>query len=151
MADNGTKDARNITTQETDTRLRQLAIFLLGLTHLRIDELHCLLESSKLGHCIRDLSGPQRIQSLVQTTKPFLGHDLAPPLSEPRSIWWEGSLHANLDRLHWTQGHISEELGRGTGTQEDQGAVGLREQLVAVEMLEVLVQSVLASTLEGVA
>lgn len=60
-------------------------------------------------------------------------------------------LHAHLDGLHRTEGHISEEFGRGTGTKEDNGAVRIREQLVSVEVFEVFVEAVFTGALEGVA
>ena len=60
-------------------------------------------------------------------------------------------LHAHLDGLHRTEGHISEEFGRGTGAKEDDGAVRIREELVSVEVFEVLVEAVFTCALEGVA
>lgn len=60
-------------------------------------------------------------------------------------------LHAHLDGLHRTEGHISEEFGRGTGAKEDDGAVRIREELVSVEVFEVLVEAVFTGALEGVA
>lgn len=151
MANNSTEDSSDVTTQEANTSLCQLAILLLGFAHGAVDDLDRLLKGGKLGHGIRDLSGPQRVQSFIQTTKALLGDDFAPALAHSGSVWRQGGLHADLDSLHGTQGHISKELRRGTSTEEDQGAIGLWEQLVSVQVLEVLVQTVLSGTLEGVA
>jgi hypothetical protein len=61
-----------------------------------------------------------------------------------------GSLTADLDRLKWTQRYICDELCRGTGCQVDSSLEPVRVFLanqVAVEDLEVLVSSILESSL----
>ena len=60
-------------------------------------------------------------------------------------------MHAHLDRLHRAESDVGEELGRGTCTQEDDCAVRVGEELVAVEVLEVLVEAVFPGALERVA
>ena len=115
MTDNSAEDTSNITTQETDTSLGQLAILFLGLTHGLINELHCLLKGCELGHSVGNLARPQRVQSLVQTTETLLRDNATPALTEGIRERRESGLHADLDSLHRAQSHIGEELGRGTG------------------------------------
>ena len=150
MTDDRTEDACNIPAEETHASLGQLAIAFLGLTHGLINNANSLLKSRKLGHGVRDLARPQGIETLVQTPKALLGHDAAPALAQVVGERWQSRLHADLDCLHRAQRHIGEELGRSTGAEEDDRAVGLREHLVPVQILEVLIQTVLAGALERV-
>jgi hypothetical protein len=60
-------------------------------------------------------------------------------------------LHADLDRLQRAEGHVGEEFGRCGCAEEDQGAVRLWEERVAVQVLEVLVETIFAGALKRVA
>ena len=60
-------------------------------------------------------------------------------------------LHAHLDRLKRTQGNVRQELGRRRRAQVHKRLVDAREQLLAVPVLEDLVEAVLARALERVA
>lgn len=60
-------------------------------------------------------------------------------------------LHADLDGFPRAQGDVGEEFGRGAGAQVEEGAVGVGEEAVAVEVFEVFVEAVFAGALEGVA
>lgn len=57
-------------------------------------------------HCVRYLPGPQRIQSLVQSTDPLLGGDLAPAFRNAVRVRWEGRLHADFDGLPGAEENI---------------------------------------------
>ena len=151
VTDHGTEDTGNITTKETNSCLGQLAITFLGLSHGLIDHLHRLLKSSKFSHGVRNLASPQWVQALVEATKPFLCNNPAPALAQIAGIWWQSSLHAYFDCFHGAQSHISKELSRSAGAQEDEGAVRVGKHAIAIEILEVLIQPVLASALERVA
>lgn len=150
MTDNGAQDTSNVTTQEADTGLLHRAVALFRLTQKLVDLLDGLFETGELGHRVGDLATPERIQPLVQTGDALLGHDLAPSLAQAMRIRWQCRLHTDLDRLPGTKRQIRQKLGRGTGAQVDQSAVRVGEQLVAVPVLENLVEAILARTLEGV-
>lgn len=150
VTDDRAEDTGDITAQETHSSLGQLAILLLGLTHGFVDNLNSLLKGREFGHGVGNLARPQGIQSLVEAAETLLRDNATPTLAEVIRERRKGGLHADLDGFHRAQGHIGEELGRGTGAQEDEGAVGLREHLVAVQVLEVFIQTVLAGALERV-
>jgi hypothetical protein len=65
--------------------------------------------------------------------------------------WRYRSLHANLDGFERAQCDVGKSLGGGGGSEEDHGLVGIGRELVAVKVLEDLVEAVLASALERVA
>ena len=151
MANNRTEDTSNVPAEEAHTRLLRTIELLLGLSKRFIDNANSLLERRELGHGIRDLARPQWIQPLIQPAHTLFRNKPSPSLPHGIRIRRQRRLHAHLDRLERTQGHISEELCGRAGAEEDHGAVGVREQVVAVQVLEVLVEAVLASALERVA
>lgn len=114
MADNRTSDARDITAQEANPSLLKPAIALLRLPERLIYQPDGLLKTGELGHRVRDLPTPKGVQTLIQTTDALLGHNPAPSLAQVARIWWEGCLHADLDRFERTQGQVRQELGRST-------------------------------------
>lgn len=150
MADNGTENSSEITAQETDSSLHGPAVALLWLAQGLIDQVDRLLKGSELGHCVRDLPGPERVEALEQPAHTFLSHDLAPSIAEGMRVGRERRLHANLDRFVRAERDIREELGRSASTEEDQGAVAIGEQPLAIEVLEHLIKAVFPCSLERV-
>lgn len=151
MTDNSAQDTGNVTTEEADTGLLQRVVALLRLAQELVDLLDGLLETGELGHRVGNLSTPERVQTLVQTRDALLGNNLTPSLTQSMSEGRQGGLHTDLDCLIRAECQIRNELGRGTGTQVDQGPVRAREQPVTVPVLENLIESILPSTLERVA
>jgi len=61
VGDHGADDTREVARGERDAELCRLAVGVLGLGEdVSIKELDNLLETEELGHCVRDLTGPQR-------------------------------------------------------------------------------------------
>lgn len=80
----------------------------------------------------------------------LLLNDLAHTLSQRMCEWWQSCLHSHLDSLKRTERNIGKELRTGTGSQENHGLVGIWKVLVAIQVLEDLVETVLSTTLETV-
>ena len=151
MANNRTKDARNIAPQKAHPRLRQHPKALLGPPQRPIKPTNRFLKRRKLRHRVRDLTSPQRRNTLIETPQTLLGGHLPPALAQGARVGRQGGLHADLDGLEGAEGHVGEEFGGGARAEEDERAVCVGEELLAVEVLEVLVEAVLAGSLEGVA
>lgn len=152
MADHRTGNAGNVPTRKAHAGLRQLAVALLGLAQPAVNEADRLLKRGKLAHGVRNLASPQGHDALVQARHPFLGDDLAPPFPQRVRKGRQGGLHAHLDRLKGAQQHVGEELGgRARGEEHDRPVGGGREQVVAVLVLEDLVEAVFPQALERVA
>lgn len=151
MANNRTKDARNIAPQKAHPGLRQHPKALLRPAQRPIKPTNRLLKRRELGHRVRNLTSPQRRNALIETPQPLLSRNLPPALAQGARVGRQGSLHADLDSLEGAEGHVGEELGGGARAEEDERAVRVREELLAVEVLEVLVEAVFAGSLEGVA
>ena len=67
--------------------------------------------------------------------------------------WRDSGLHADLDSFEWTKANIGDEFGRGRGSKVEQGLVLssiLFTNDAGVGMLEVLVEAVLACTLNRI-
>lgn len=151
MTNDRAQNTRKITARKTDTRLRQATITLLGTTQPSIDHIDHFLKRRELGHGIRNLSCPERIQSLIQPAKPVLSNGFAPSFAQSRCVGWQGGLHTDFDSLQRAQSHIREEFGAGAGAEVDECAVRVGEELFAVPVLEHFVETVFTSSLEGVA
>lgn len=150
MRDDGTGDTGDVAAQETHAGLLQLVVALLGLAQLLVDEVDGLLEGREFTHGVGDLAAPERGDALVEAGDAFLLDDLGPALPESVRVGGERGLHADLDGLERAQEDVGDELGAGAGAQVDERAVRVREQLVAVHVLEHLVKPVLAHPLEAV-
>lgn len=151
MRHNRTPNTRNVTTQERNSSLLEAVQLFLRLANELVNLRHRLLECRKLDHCVRNLACPQRVQALVQSTNPLFLDNLTPALPQCIRIWRHGSLHADLDRLEGAERNIGEELSGGRGSEEDEGFRSAGRELLAVEVLEDLVEAILAGTLERVA
>ena len=151
MTDDGASNTRNVAPQERDPRLLKSVIALLRLSQRGVDIVDSRLEGRELHHGIGDLPAPKRLQALVQPCGALFTRDLGPTFPHSGRIRRQGRLHADLDRLKGTQCHIGEELCRGGRAQVYNGLGRVGEQLVAIEVLEDLVEAVLAGSLEGVA
>ena len=151
MRHNRTPNTSNVTTQERNTRLLQPAVRLLRPAQEAVDLRHGRLEGRELDHGVRDLARPQGVQALVQTTDSLLSDDLAPALPQVARERRVGGLHAHLDGLERAQRDVSEELG-GRGCRKENDCLGRPgSQFLAVQVLEDLVEAVLAGALERVA
>lgn len=151
MRNNRTSNTRDITTEEAHTRLLQPTKLILRLAQELVNLRNRLLKRRKFDHCVRDLACPQRVQALVQPTHTLFADDLGPAFPQRMRKRRQRSLHADLDRLHGTQGEICEELSRGRGSEVYDLFREAGRQLIAVEVLEALVETVFASTLHRVA
>ena len=150
VTDDSTCDTRNITSGEAHSGLLQAVVALLRLAELLVDELDGLFEGGELAHSVGDLTGPERVQALIQTGDPFLVYDLAPSFAQVLSVRGDGGLHAHLDGLERAQKHVGDKLGAGAGTEVYQGAVAVGKHVVTVLVLEDLVEAVFAHALERI-
>ncbi len=67
---------------------------------------------------------------------------------------WDSGLHADLDCFERTETNVGNEFGGGGGGEVEKSLVSggiLFADRFAIDMLEVLVEAILASTLDGVA
>lgn len=160
-------DTCDVATEEGDTGLLDSAVGLLGLTEAFVDLLDSVFEGCEFDHGVWDLTTclwladvstvqviakptPQRIQSLIQPSKPLLLHNLSPSLPQRGRIRRKRSLHPDLDRLERTQEQIRQKLSTSTGTQVHDRLVHVGKHPLAVLVLEDLVEPVLSGTLEAV-
>lgn len=151
MTDDRTCNTSNIPTQKTYPSLLQLVITLLGLAERFVDLVHRLLKRRKFAHGIRDLTGPEGCDTLVQSRDTFFLDDLAPSLAQIVGVCGHGGLHAHFDRFEGTQENVGDELGGRACAKVHERAVGVREQVVTILVLEDLVEAILAEALERVA
>lgn len=151
MADDRTPNPRNVTPQKAHPRLLQRIVILLPLPQRLVYLRHRLLKRRKLHHRIRDLPPPQRLQPFVQPRHPFLAHHLPPPFPQTPRIRRQGRLHPHLDRLKRTQRHVRQKLRARRRAQVDERLVRVGEEPLPVQVLEDLVEAVLARALERVA
>lgn len=150
VRNDGASNTSNVTTEERNSGLGQSAVAFLGLAELLVDLSDGGFKGCELDHGVRDLTGPERVETLVETAETFLSDDLAPAFAQVVGERRQGGLHADLEGLEWTQEQISDGLGSGRGTEVDNSLVGVGEELLAVGVLEELVGTVLASALERV-
>lgn len=150
MRDGSTSNTSNVTTEEGDTGLCKRTVAVLGLAKVAVNLVDCSLKGRKLDHGIWDLSGPERIKTLVEASETLLLHDSAPSCTEGGRVRWDVSLHADLERLEGTEEDVGDELGSSGSTKVDKSLVGVWKQLLAVVVLEDFVCAVLAGALERV-
>lgn len=151
MRNSGTRNTSDITGQETHACLRDLAVAFFRLTQLPIDQLHRLLKRCKLAHRVWNLPPPKWYNALVQTRNALLRRDLAPPLPQIVRIRRQRRLHSHLDRLEGTQQDIREELRRCRRGEIHERPVHVGEEVVAILVLEHLVEAVFTHPLKAVA
>lgn len=151
MTDDRTSDTGDVPAQETHPSLLQRVVALLRLPQRRVDVVDRRLKRRKLHHRVRDLPAPQRVQPLVQAPNALLRRHLAPPFPQRARERRNRRLHPHFDRLKGTQCEIGEELCRRRRREVDDRLVRVREEFVAVGVLEHLVETVFAGALEGVA
>jgi hypothetical protein len=157
MRHDGAHDTGNVARGERDTELRRLAVAALGLGEdVVVEHLHNLLKEEELGHGVRDLTRPERLERTEREAG--LGSLLAhhrrggEQTRGPRS--GRRGLHLDLDHLHGAERHIGEQLGRCRTGQPDHALVlagVLLASHVRVRVLEELVQTELEQTLHRVA
>ena len=150
MRDDSTANTRNVTTQERDTSLLKAVERVLRLAEEFVDLRHGRFKGCELDHGVGDLARPQRVQTLVQSTDTLFLNDLAPALPQRIREWWHGGLHADLDGFERAQRNVGKEFGGGGCSEEDNGVGGARRELLAVEVLEDFIETVLAGALQRV-
>lgn len=130
-----------------------LAIGVLWLgEHVIVEECDGLLEENELDDSVGDLSGPQRVDSVVESGISTGGTDLVHGGSEGSGEGSGlGSLHLDLAGLEGAQEHISKELSTGRGGSPGQSLVSVVRFLslgLAVDGLENLIESELSDSLK---
>jgi hypothetical protein len=141
----------DVASEERNTGLLQRVVSLLRLAELRVNLCNSTLKRRELDHRVRNLAGPERVETLVQASKPFLCDDLAPAFAEVVGVRRESGLHADFDRFEGTQEDVGDEFcGRG-GAEVDDCLGGVGEEFLAVVVFEDFVGAVFSCALEGVA
>src|ERR1700722_18820002 len=97
MRDNSAENTSKITTCERNSSLGTLSIIRLLTGKTVIDHFHDRLERGELHHSVRNLTPPKRIQSLVKSTKAFLGCDRADSVKGTFCKRGDCSLHPDFD------------------------------------------------------
>ena len=156
MGDNSAKNTGSVTRHEGDLELGSLAIRLSWLgPDMLVAKSHDLLEEHELHHSVRDLSAPERSDTLIEAVEALLSVDLGESGSEGGwELAWKGGLHSDLGGLERTQEDVSEHLGGGGGHGPDESLVVFVEVLSEdgrVEHLKKLIESILSDSLEVVA
>jgi hypothetical protein len=151
MRNHRTPDTRNVTTQKRHTRLLETTELVLWLAQGFVNLFDRLFKCRELDHGIRNLPSPQRKDALIQARVPLLLHDLGKAFPQGVCERRQCRLHAHLDSLQRAQRNIGKELGRGRGSEEHDRLVHVGCELVAIDVLEDLVEAVLAGALERVA
>ncbi len=154
MRDKSAENTSPVSGNESDHKLSGLGVlaFRLGPDFL-VAEGDSVLESSELDHSVRDLSGHQGHETLVEASSSFLGEFLVSGTELGGEGSGLGSLHSDLKGLHGAEEAISDDLSAGRGKEETDCLVllGLGAEDVFVDILEDLVEAELSETLHGVA
>ena len=147
---------RNVARSERHRQLRRLAVRLARLRQQEaVEQTHDVLERGELHHRVRDLTAPQRHQTLPQSTHALSTRDLADSGHQLVGEVHLGRtrLDTHLGRLHRALEDIREDLSGRRSGQVDRVLVVLGSLLshqVDVEVLEQLVTSELEETLHGI-
>jgi len=101
VGDNSAEDTSEVTRHEGNRELGSLGVRVLGGGEdVSVESLDGVLEATELDHGVGDLTHPQRLDALVETSPALAVHDLGPALT---SGLGEGtrvrSLHADLQLL----------------------------------------------------
>lgn len=157
VRDDGAEDTSDVTSGEGDTELFKLGALASRLGNdVSVEGLDGSLEGPELHHSVRDLSGPQRNQTLVETSDTFGLDDLSHTSSQgggESAVSRVGGLNSDLDGFPRAQSSVSNEFSAGGGRQVQQVLVLLGVLLtgsVSVGLLEVFVETELAETLSRV-
>ena len=82
VRDDGAEDTREVAGHESDHQLGALAVRLFGCgEHVGVEGLHGVLERTEFDHRVGDLTGPERVETLVEAGPAFGLHDLGPSLA----------------------------------------------------------------------
>ncbi|KAG6540930.1 hypothetical protein Mapa_017724 [Marchantia paleacea] len=154
MRDDGTRDARNVPGDEADSQLGAGRALILGQRHhVLVQSVHRALEGGEFHHRVRNLPPPQRHQPFVQPAHPFLRQQLGHPVHDSLG---EGrlSLDPHLHGLKGREAEIGQEFGGGRCGEVEDGFVlegVVRSHSLRVQVLEELVEAILAGSLDRVA
>ena len=150
MADDSTENTSKITSSERDRSLSAFAIIRLLTWKTHVDHLNNSFEGCEFHHGVRDLTSPERVQALVETSSAFLCNDLGDTIEGAFGEWRDGGLHADLHGFEWAEGNIGDEFGRGRGSQVERGLVLISifsPDEIRVEFLEEFISAVFESSL----
>lgn len=150
MRNDGTKNTGQITTSEGHSGLGCLAVVTLLARQTVIDHLYNGFKGRKLHHCVGDLTTPERVEALVQTSPALLALDGVDTVKGACVRVGHTALHADLDSLKGTKGKIGQELGGGRGSKVEAGTVldgSLGADGIGVGLFEVLVPPILEGSL----
>ena len=153
VRDNSAEDTSNVTTEERDTSLGKERVLFLRLRQVVVDGLDSLLERSELNHGVRNLTGPQRRETLVEGTESFSSSNLLVSIENRGGKGRDRGLGLDLNGFPRTKQDIGNQFSRGRGRKVDKSTVlvgSLLTNEVRVLLLEKLVETVLTGTLERV-
>lgn len=151
VRDNSAEDTSNVTTEERDTGLGKHRVVGLLARESLVDLLDGLLKRGKLNHSVRNLTGPQRGETLVETSKALSGNNLLVAIENRRGERRNSGLGTDFDSFPGAEQDISDNLSRGRGNEVEKGVILVSNFLtdkVGVFLLEELVETVFTSTLE---
>jgi len=153
VRDGTAENTGEVTRSEDNSEVLDLVHLSLGLGAHAVDNLGDTLESDELDDRVRDLTGPEGHETSVQRAGSLGGKDLGESVHETDTERGVG-LDTHLDGLEGAEGNIGDELGTGRRSHVHKGTV-LGGVLVTNRggdlVLEVLVETELAGTLERVA
>ena len=69
MRDNGASDTSDVSSEEGDSGLLQTVVRGLWLAEVGVDVVDGGLKGCELYHGVRNLTGPERVETLVETTR----------------------------------------------------------------------------------
>lgn len=167
VRDDCTEDTGEITTSERNGSLSTLAVIVLGAWKTMVYCLHDCFERGELHHRVWNLTTPQRIETLVETTTrkldcpslwrivnipsdTFFSDDGVEASKRAIGERRDGCLHADLHCFEWTEGNVGNELSRSRCSKVKPGLVSVGILLacqVGIVLLEELVTSVFEGTL----
>mmetsp|Transcript_13057 Transcript_13057/g.22034 ORF Transcript_13057/g.22034 Transcript_13057/m.22034 type:complete len:302 (+) Transcript_13057:28-933(+) len=155
VGNHGAEDTGDVAGEEGDHELGGLSVLVLGLGEdVGVEVLHDLLEGHELHDGVGHLSGPEGLQTLVESVG-SLGrvHELVSlgGLGGEGSL--VGGLHPDLEGLEGAEEAVSNDFGAGGGEGESDSLVLLGVLLAgdaSVDILEDLVESELSESLGGV-
>jgi hypothetical protein len=187
MGNDGAENTSDVSSDEGDLNVSATERGREGIGYLSLDEFSVFVflfgefgvdifddsfEGGEFHHGIGDLSSPEGLQSLVQSTisrhpqnsrcgegsrdipsDTFSRSNLIPSFKCSTRERRNGRLHSNFDSFPRTQEHIGEEFSRGRGSQVKCRSIFMGSFLtddIRVFLLEEFVETVFSSSLEGV-
>lgn len=100
VRNDGAEDTCTVTGEEGDTELLELVVLGLWLAEGLVDRLDERLKRPELHDRVRDLSGPERGEGLVESTETFDSNKLGGSVDDTAGEGWDGSLGSDLDGFH---------------------------------------------------